>query len=134
MDAIPGSGQKHWCSSTCLSARLWPGHQGPLLLDDWTPIAEKYLEGKSIILNTDAAKAYNREVEGVLHTSVRHTWKKIGKVWHKPKYAELDSVVAEDGSVIKIYKGTQTIDGVWKHLRDGVCQSGGSKPQQIETL
>eukprot|EP00971_Amphidinium_carterae_P133735 2649010-Amphidinium_carterae.1 len=53
----------------------------------------------------------------------------------KPKYAELDSITTEDGSTIKVYKGTQTIDGVWKHLRAGICQNGGgNRPAQIETL
>eukprot|EP00971_Amphidinium_carterae_P310676 6173503-Amphidinium_carterae.2 len=41
---------------------------GPLLLEDRPPI-----KGKSTILNTDVAKAYKCEVEGVLHTSVRHS-------------------------------------------------------------
>eukprot|EP00971_Amphidinium_carterae_P219251 4352286-Amphidinium_carterae.1 len=102
---------------------------GPLLLDDWTLIAEKYLEGRSIILNTDAWRVCFTRQSGCSGTPGR-------RLWHKPKYTELDSdsVVAEDGSVIKVFTGTQTIDGVWKHQRDGVCPSRGSRPEKIETL
>eukprot|EP00971_Amphidinium_carterae_P160969 3191657-Amphidinium_carterae.1 len=54
--------------------------------------------------------------------------------WMKPKYVELDSIITEDGSTIKVYKWTQTIDGVWKHFRAGICQNGGNRPAQIQTL
>eukprot|EP00971_Amphidinium_carterae_P338362 6475635-Amphidinium_carterae.1 len=39
---------------------------------------------------------------GVDAEHIRHLWKKIGKAWLRPKYADLDPIIAEDGSTIEV--------------------------------
>eukprot|EP00971_Amphidinium_carterae_P311873 6199272-Amphidinium_carterae.1 len=111
-----------------VTSKRSPG-PGPLLKADWLPIANQYLSGRNIVLNTDSAKAYDMEVEGVKHTSVRHSWKKVGGVWQKTTYA-----ITEEGEELTVHKGTQTIDGLWKWLHLGCASIGGSDPDRIESL
>eukprot|EP00971_Amphidinium_carterae_P276030 5477369-Amphidinium_carterae.1 len=63
---------------------------GPLLSEDWKPIADKYCSGQNMILNTDSARAYELRVDGTVHTRVCHAKKKIGGKWVLPVYAERD--------------------------------------------
>eukprot|EP00971_Amphidinium_carterae_P038455 756376-Amphidinium_carterae.1 len=46
-----------------VTSKRAPG-PGPLLKDDWLPIAEQFLSGKNVVLNTDSARAYEAEIEG----------------------------------------------------------------------
>eukprot|EP00971_Amphidinium_carterae_P077943 1541969-Amphidinium_carterae.1 len=46
-----------------VTSKRAPG-PGPLLKDDWLPIAEQFLSGKDVVLNTDSARAYEAEIEG----------------------------------------------------------------------
>eukprot|EP00971_Amphidinium_carterae_P297777 5916357-Amphidinium_carterae.1 len=46
-----------------------------------------------------------------------HQRKKIGGKWVRPKYVQRTEVTLEDVSTLKLYKGTQLIDGLWKCMR-----------------
>eukprot|EP00971_Amphidinium_carterae_P287961 5716322-Amphidinium_carterae.1 len=45
---------------------------GPLRKTDWKPIAQRYLEGRHIILHSDSAKAYDMPFEDVVKDRVVH--------------------------------------------------------------
>eukprot|EP00971_Amphidinium_carterae_P008978 177086-Amphidinium_carterae.1 len=40
----------------------------------------------------------------------------------------------EDGTTLEVYKGSQTIDGLWKHMRAAVTAYGVSCPARIDSL
>ncbi|CAK9043074.1 Uncharacterized protein SCF082_LOCUS24686 [Durusdinium trenchii] len=50
---------------------------GPIAKRDWKPVAKKFLEGRSVILHTDGAKAYKTKIPGVIHDNVVHKKKRI---------------------------------------------------------
>ena len=52
-------------------AKRAPG-SGAIRKIEWDPMAKKHLEGRQVILHTDAAKSYKAKVNGVLHDNVRH--------------------------------------------------------------
>ena len=60
----------------------------PLPKMEWGPLAKKHLQGRQVILHTDAAKSYKTKINGVLHDNVRHGKKRVkvaGKfVWKAP--------------------------------------------------
>ena len=90
---------------------------GPLTRELWIPIAAKWLQGKKVILLTDSARAYTAEIPGVRNAPVVHKLKKVGGRWIKPQYVVQEEVKLDDGSSMLIKKGTQYIDGFWKHLK-----------------
>eukprot|EP00971_Amphidinium_carterae_P244901 4862504-Amphidinium_carterae.1 len=81
---------------------------GPLLLSDWLLIADKYLAGRDLVLNTDSARSYKRPIDAVIHTAVVHVWKKVNGVCPS-KVRRKTQVTLEDGSTLELYKGTQLI-------------------------
>ena len=55
---------------------------GPLQVKVWQEISSKYLGGgQQLILHTDAARAYNRPLPNITHTSVVHQVKFINGEW-----------------------------------------------------
>lgn len=105
----------------CTSSRS-PG-PGPLLLRDWKPIADKWLRGRNVVLQTDSARAYSHQVPGVLHASVVHQKKMVGGTWKQPKYTEQAVLTMPDETELHIVKGTQIIDGWWRVLRKELSTS-----------
>ena len=105
--------------SRCTSARA-PG-PGPLLRKVWKPLAERYVKGRKIVLQTDSAKAYTLQVDGCVHTRVVHQKKKDkhGK-WLLPRYTMPQTVTLPNGKILDVVGGTQYIDGLWKHIRSGL--------------
>ena len=90
---------------------------GPLTQDMWRPIAQKWLTGRKVILHMDSAKAYRLKVHGMKRDRVVHSKKKIGGKWVNPTYVTPARHRLPDGTILKTLKGTQCIDGLWKHLR-----------------
>ena len=43
---------------------------GPLMLKDWTPIAQKHLSGRGLVLHHDSAHAYDWAMPRVSHSKV----------------------------------------------------------------
>ena len=72
------------------SARA-PG-PGPLKWSTWQPIAARLLENSNVVLHTDAAKAYQKPIAGVMHTKVVHQKKKVGSKWIKPHFTKRVSI------------------------------------------
>ena len=101
---------------------------GPITKEMWTPIAKKLLENRKIILHTDGARAYRVRVQGMRRDSVIHKKKKVNGVWKKPKFAKPNTHVLPDGTKIRCMMGTQTIDGLWKHLRQQIKDISTSGP------
>ena len=97
------------------SARA-PG-PGPLKWSTWKPIAARLLENSNVVLHTDAAKAYQKPIAGVMHTKVVHQKKKVGSKWIKPHFTKRVSIKLPRGQTLKRVAGTQTIDGLWTTLR-----------------
>ena len=71
------------------SAKRAPG-PGAIRKTERGPMTKKHLEGRRIILHTDAAKSFKAKVKGVLHDNVRHCKKRVkvrGKfMWQAPVY------------------------------------------------
>ena len=105
-----------------------PQALGPITKEMWTPIAKKLLENRKIILHTDGARAYRVRVQGMRRDSVIHKKKKVNGVWKKPKFAKPNTHVLPDGTKIRCMMGTQTIDGLWKHLRQQIKDISASGP------
>ena len=105
--------------SRVTSARS-PG-PGPIAKRDWKPVAKKFLEGRSVILHTDGAKAYKTKIPGVIHDNVVHKKKRIvvrGKaVWVKPHYTKTRTHKLPTGKTVTVKAGTQIIDRFWGHIR-----------------
>ena len=93
---------------------------GPIRLQDWKPVARKYLSCGGLILHSDSARAYDMEIKDIMHTKVVHQKKKVDGVWKDPFYTKHQSVVLPDGRKLRVVAGTQIIDGVWKILRNGI--------------
>ncbi|CAE8596131.1 unnamed protein product [Polarella glacialis] len=78
------------CSFKCeLDDSLWKKdiylNQWPWAVD-WIPTAEKELKNRNVVLHTDGARAYQLNVDGMLHDHVVHMKKKLvvnGKVVKK---------------------------------------------------
>eukprot|EP00971_Amphidinium_carterae_P226150 4485909-Amphidinium_carterae.1 len=49
---------------------------GPLRKKDWRPIALQHLAGRHILLHSDSARAYDMEIDDVIHDKVIHASKK----------------------------------------------------------
>ncbi|CAE8680848.1 unnamed protein product [Polarella glacialis] len=101
---------------------------GPMRSADWLPTAEKELKNRNVVLHTDGARAYQLNVDGMLHDHVVHMKKKLvvnGKVvkknglcvWIKPKYTKKFIHTLPSGKKITRMGGTQIIDRFWSHLR-----------------
>ena len=77
------------CLMPKISAKRAPG-PGAIRKMEWGPLAKKHLQGRQVILHTDAAKSYKTKINGVLHDNVRHCKKRVkvaGKfVWKAPVY------------------------------------------------
>ena len=54
---------------------------GPIQLSTWRIYAQRYISKAHLVLHTDAAKAYSKPIEGVLHTKVIHQKKKVNGKW-----------------------------------------------------
>ena len=100
--------------------RRAPG-PGPIRKRDWEPLANKYLAGRKINLNTDGARSYKLKIKGMLHTWVIHKKKKMrvaGKMaWVRPKYVKLYTHKLPEGGRLTVKGGTQIIDRFWETLR-----------------
>ena len=90
---------------------------GPITKQVWKPLAERWVQGRNIILHTDSAKAYNLSVPGVVHTRVVHQKKKIAGKWVLPRYVVLERLDLGNDAPVYVKKGTQIIDGWWRILR-----------------
>ena len=106
------------------SAKRAPG-PGAIRKQEWSPLANKHLKDRCIILHTDAAKSYKMKTTGVLHDNVRHCKKKVkvkGKwQWRKPCYVKMAKHKdPATGHIIKTKGGTQIIDRVWRFLKDRI--------------
>lgn len=87
----------------------------------WTPVADKYLKNRKVILDNDRAKSYETRVKGIIHDSVRHCKKRVkleGKrIRRNPIYSKV------------LKKGTQIIDRTWRFIRpqlDGFSKEPGT--------
>lgn len=104
-----------------LSVKRAPG-PGAIHKIDWTPLAEKHLAGRKVVLHTDSAKSYKSKVTGMVHDAVVHCKKKVvikGKTtWAAPQYVRVVSHKLPGGRVIKVKAGTQHIDRAWKFLKE----------------
>ena len=94
---------------------------GPIQLSTWRIYAERYISKAPLVLHTDAAKAYSKPIEGVLHTKVIHQQKKekkkVNGKWVKPHFTKKVTLKTPRGQVLKRMAGTQTVDGLWTTLR-----------------
>lgn len=106
-----------------LTRQRAPG-PGPISRRDWTPIAQKCLTNRNVILHTDGARAYKLKLPGMLHDNVVHQKKRVkmnGKyTWMKPHYTKVCQHKLPDGQVLKVLAGTQVIDRFWGTLRKGL--------------
>ena len=105
---------------------------GPITLNIWRPLAKKYLAGRSLILHTDSARAYQEPIPGVQHTSVVHQLKKIKGKWVQPKFVETVKFIKPDGQKLIVKSGAQTIDGFWSHLKRQVTRCHSRTPDTID--
>ena len=90
---------------------------GPIQLSTWRIYAQRYISKASLVLHTDAAKAYSKPIEGVLHTKVIHQKKKVNGKWLKPHFTKKVTLKTPRGQVLKRMAGTQTVDRLWTTLR-----------------
>jgi hypothetical protein len=90
---------------------------------DWTPLAQKHLADRKVILHADSAN-YRTKVSGVLHDAVVHCKKKRiirGKVtWAAPQYVRVTTHKVAKGKILKVKSGTQHIDRAWRFLKKRV--------------
>lgn len=90
---------------------------------DWTPLAQKHLADRKLILHADSAN-YWTKVSGVLHDAVVHCKKKRiirGKVtWAAPQYVRVTTHKVAKGKILKVKSGTQHIDRAWRFLKKRV--------------
>ena len=100
--------------------RRSPG-PGPISKRDWTPVGEKWLAGRRVILHTDGARTYKMKLKDVIHDWVVHKKKRVvvgGKQkWVKPHYTKVRyHNIKEEGSrprKLWVKCGTQIIDRAW---------------------
>ena len=90
---------------------------------EWTPLGNKWLKNKKIVLHTDAAKSYKCHIPGVVHDNVIHCKKRVkinGKwKWQGPNYVRLVShKVPGKKTPVRCKAGTQVIDRAWRFLKD----------------
>ena len=109
------------------SAKRAPG-PGAIRKQEWSPLANKHLKDRRIILHTDAARSYKVKTPSVLHDIVRHCKKRVkvkGKwMWRKPCYVKLASHKDPfTGRLIKTKGGTQIIDRAWRFLKEHITSN-----------
>ena len=90
---------------------------------EWTPLANKWLKDKRVILHTDAAKSYKCQIRGVVHDKVVHCKKKVktnGKwKWQMPNYVRLvHHKVPRQKALVRCKAGAQVIDRAWRFLKE----------------
>ena len=89
---------------------------------DWTPVAQKWLKNRRVILHSDSARSYRSKVEGMLHDAVVHKKRRVKRsakwVWVKPVYVKILTHKLIDGTVIKTKGGTQIIDRAWHFIKE----------------
>ena len=104
---------------------------------DWTPVAQKWLNNRRVILHSDSARSYRSKVDGVLHDAVVHKKRRVKKgnkwVWVKPVYVKISAHKLPDGTVIKTKGGTQIIDRAWRFIKDRLRlnQHGKASSKQL---
>ena len=104
-----------------MTVRRAPG-PGAIRKFEWTPLAERHLRGRRVVLHTDSAnaKSYKIKMEGVYHDSVAHC-KKLNKKGGKGIGAlhsiRVVSHKMPDGSAIKVKAGTQHVDRAWRFIK-----------------
>ena len=90
---------------------------------EWTPLANKWLKDKHVILHTDAAKSYKCQIRNVIHDKVVHCKKKVktnGKwKWQMPNYVRLvHHKVPGQKALVRCKAGAQVIDRAWRFLKE----------------
>ena len=98
---------------------------GPIMLEHWQPLSEKWLAGRKLIVHTDSAKAYKRKIRGCLHDAVVHKKRRVHMngvwKWLKPVYTKVvKHKLPDTRKTIKVQAGTQYIDGFWRILKANV--------------
>ena len=88
---------------------------------EWTPLANKWLKDKHVILYTDAAKSYKCKIPGVVHDKVIHCKKKVknGGKWKSqmPNYVRVVAhKVPGQKALVRCKAGTQVIYRAWRLL------------------
>eukprot|EP00971_Amphidinium_carterae_P350891 6491793-Amphidinium_carterae.1 len=120
-----------------LSVARAPG-PGPVRLDDWIPLTDCFAPGDPIIMHTDSAKAYKKELPDIAHTAVVHQLKKISKVWVKPIFSKPTREKLSNGRVMHVRTGTQTIDGFWPkfwaHLRTFISDNTKGDSETMDSM
>ena len=96
---------------------------GAVRKTEWMPLGRKHLEGRHVILHTDAARSYTAKIDGVLHDNVVHAKKRKvmnGKVrWVNPTYVRVvQHKLPNTSKVVKVKAGTQIIDRAWRFIKD----------------
>jgi hypothetical protein len=95
---------------------------GPIRVDDWLRLSQKWCVNRKLIIHSDSAKAYDRKVRGCLHDAVVHKKRRVfinGRwQWLKPVYTKIvKHVLPDTRRTIRVQAGTQYIDGFWRILR-----------------
>ena len=119
------------CLMPKISAKRAPG-PGAIRKMEWGPLAKKHLQGRQVILHTDAAKSYKTKINGMLHDNVRHCKKRVkvaGKfVWKAPVYVRLAvHKCPKTGKKVQVKAGTQIIDRAWRFLKERIHVQSNSK-------
>jgi hypothetical protein len=106
-----------------LTTKRAPG-PGAIRKVEWTPLAEKHLKNKKVVLHTDSAKSYKLKVANMIHDNVVHCKKRInvgGKwKWTRPRYTKVFKHKMPGGKILKTKGGTQVIDRVWRVIKDNL--------------
>lgn len=104
---------------------------------DWSPVAQKWLKNRRVILHSDSARSYRSKVEGMLHDAVIHKKRRVKRgmkwVWVKPVYVKMFTHKLKDGTVIKTKGGTQIIDRAWRFIKERLRlnQHGKASSKQL---
>ena len=67
-------------------------------------------------------------------TCASHPSKKIGGVWHKPRYTQREYIDQGNGEALVVVAGTQFVDGLWRRLRSSTGLSHASDFERIEEM
>ena len=95
---------------------------GPLTVEHWMPLSERWCAGRKLIVHSDSARAYKRKIRGCLHDSVVHKKRRVkvgGKwTWQKPIYTKtVKHKLPGSRTTVKVKAGTQYIDGFWRIMK-----------------
>ena len=108
---------------------------GAIRKTDWSPLANKFLTKRNVILHTDSARSYRMKLPGVLHDAVVHKKRRVkvnGKwVEKNPTFVRISKHKLRDGRKVTCKAGTQIVDRARRLIKERLSKNQNIKSSSL---